>query len=584
MRKLLLAAFLLIAFGAKAQEDTIITRLKKDLAKEKGLNAKLDITERLAAYSEVYTPNLTADYLNDAILLAEQSRDRDLMIKARRVAATSYLGNGREQAKTQLAKKYAQEALDICKLGGVSTKEMVVSNMLMSRIQRYLGKASEGLQYNQTALDLANKSDNDSLKVIANMSNGNTLLYLDENIKAFKSYLAGEEILQKAKITNSQELTMAIKNCFVSFYQKIEDYNKAIDYQYQIYQYYDDKNKQAESLSMLGLIAENYMRAKKYDIAQATYNKISVLADSLKLPDYKFSAMLGKLNTLIYLKEKDKVLNLLKSNPQILEKFKQVGMMHILEKGLADTYHELNMNDSATFYFKKSLPVIDSKETIFNRIDAHLSYGKHLYGMGQYNNAITEFKTADQLSDSTNNLSTRVAILKMLDSCYQGLGDFKNAFLYSSKYGIAQKLLDEKSKEKELLNLQIESANKQKERLAKEEEEATIKRHNWQYSGILILIITLFTFLTALGVFKVPIKWIRAIGFFSFILLFEFIILLADTWIHHATHGEPWKVLSIKVVLIAILLPFHHYLEHKVISYITRKHHEEDLKLQAKHG
>jgi hypothetical protein len=62
------------------------------------------------------------------------------------------------------------------------------------------------------------------------------------------------------------------------------------------------------------------------------------------------------------------------------------------------------------------------------------------------------------------------------------------------------------------------------------------------------------------------------LGFFAFILLFEFITLLADNQIHRWTHGEPWKVLAIKIVLIAMLLPLHHWLEKKVIHYLTSQH------------
>ena len=62
----------------------------------------------------------------------------------------------------------------------------------------------------------------------------------------------------------------------------------------------------------------------------------------------------------------------------------------------------------------------------------------------------------------------------------------------------------------------------------------------------------------------------------AFILLFEFIILLADTWIHNFTHGEPWKVLAIKVALIAILLPLHHFLEERVIHYIVHRKHKNN--------
>jgi hypothetical protein len=80
-----------------------------------------------------------------------------------------------------------------------------------------------------------------------------------------------------------------------------------------------------------------------------------------------------------------------------------------------------------------------------------------------------------------------------------------------------------------------------------------------------------FTLLVLLGVFQVSEATIKLLGFFAFILLFEFIILIADTKIHHMTHGEPLPILAIKIVLIAILLPLHHWLEHKVVKYLTSR-------------
>ena len=60
--------------------------------------------------------------------------------------------------------------------------------------------------------------------------------------------------------------------------------------------------------------------------------------------------------------------------------------------------------------------------------------------------------------------------------------------------------IDEKSKAKDILSLEIEAENKRKERLEAEEAENTIKRHNWQYMAIIMSILFLFVLLAALGV------------------------------------------------------------------------------------
>jgi predicted neutral ceramidase superfamily lipid hydrolase len=109
-------------------------------------------------------------------------------------------------------------------------------------------------------------------------------------------------------------------------------------------------------------------------------------------------------------------------------------------------------------------------------------------------------------------------------------------------------------------------------KIAREEAlQQTQRRNNIQYSLILILILSSFVVLLMLGSFKVSATLIHLIGFISFIFLFEFIILLADFKIHHLTHGEPLKMLGIKIILIAFLLPLHHWLEKRVTHYLVHK-------------
>jgi len=128
------------------------------------------------------------------------------------------------------------------------------------------------------------------------------------------------------------------------------------------------------------------------------------------------------------------------------------------------------------------------------------------------------------------------------------------------------------ARESDVLKLEVDSDNRRRERLTKEEEERKQRGHNIQYMGFTAGIAALFIVLVMLGFFMVSPRTIRALGFFSFIFLFEFIILLADKQIHEWTHGEPWKILLIKIFLAAVLLPLHHWLEHKVIHYLsTRK-------------
>jgi len=125
------------------------------------------------------------------------------------------------------------------------------------------------------------------------------------------------------------------------------------------------------------------------------------------------------------------------------------------------------------------------------------------------------------------------------------------------------------NKEKELAQVEATDEQMRLARIEKEKEEAKRKRYNLQYLGITIGITALFVVLVMLGMFKVSATTIKMIGFFAFLMFFEFIFLIFKKTIYSITHGEPLKDLLFMIALAALLLPLHHWLEHKVIHYLT---------------
>ena len=580
MKKILVFFLIFCSLQSAAQKDTAVIKLEKELEAAASIDAKLYIIEQLAEKTDFENPVDCQAYLDKGILLAEQSRNREMMVKCRRVAASVYLNNGGIKARAEKARAYITEALEICKQQTGIEKEKVLCNNIMARVERTSGKAAEALKYNQESIAIANETDDDSLKIMSLLGLGNTQLVLDENLNGFKTYLQAQTIAEKSRHKNKDWLQIMVYNSFVRFYTKIEDYDKAIDYQYKSLDYAKNNNNTYDILNALLSIGSNYIIAKKYDAAKGTFEEMIKMADSLKEPNYKTQGVIGILNNIINSPEKAKGLDYLKQHPEIKKMIEKLGVAYQLDKGMGDIFHAVNMPDSANYYYEKAIPAMDAKSSIYTRVDAYYNYGYHLYTIGNYNKAITYLLKAKLLNDSAKNISGNLNSLNILDSCYQKTGDYKNAFLYNSLYQKTKAELEEKSKAKDVLALEIDAANKSKERQEKAEAEETQRRHNWQYMGIVLSIATLFILLVALGFFSVPIKWVRALGFISFIFLFEFITLLADNWIHDFTHGEPWKVLAIKVVLIAMLLPLHHFLEEKVIHYIVHRKHKKNQVLQ----
>jgi tetratricopeptide (TPR) repeat protein len=565
---LLLAFF---AFNCTAQKDSTLIKLKTALTKAATTSEKLDAYIALAAEYHLKDNKSCQETVDQMIYEAEKSRNRELMVKSRRLAATMFGQTTISKESMDKALQYAKAALEIGKnLPGIE-KERLLSQMTMARILRNEGNFTEARKYNESADQIAATTSDDSLKVIAKLGLGRTLLMAGEKIDAFRIYLAAQEIADKSKHANKDFIDISVVNSLTAFYESIEDYDKAIDNQYRFYEYARKNKNTYDAMNTLSKIGQLYINAKKYDAAKKNYEELIRLADSLKNNDNKIGGQIGLLNVMAGSNDGKSSLAYLQNHPEIRQAFEEYQISYYLEFGIGQIYSSLKMYDSANLYFKKSLPSMLANSSNSQKASVYLQYGKQLFESGQYTAAIDNLLKCKQINDSLGNFKDNLNCYDMLDSSYQKTGDFKNAWLYKDLYQKAKAGIDEKSKAKDILSMELDAETKRNERLKAAEEETRIRRHNLQYMGIVIGIVTLFIALVMLGMFRVPIKWIRAMGFISFIFLFEFIIFLADTWIHHATHGEPLKVLGIKVVLIAILLPLHHFLEHKVIHYITAK-------------
>ncbi|MFC4262351.1 hypothetical protein ACFOWM_05655 [Ferruginibacter yonginensis] len=174
------------------------------------------------------------------------------------------------------------------------------------------------------------------------------------------------------------------------------------------------------------------------------------------------------------------------------------------------------------------------------------------------------------IAKKMQSLSFEKSCYEYLDSMYIKAGNKEKEVLNKLLLFSINDSINKQQKANDLLGVEIDIENKRNEREALEKQLKTERRNNLQYMGIVGFILFLFIALAAMGKFKVKPWFIRALGFLSFILLFEFIILLIDHQLHALTHGEPLPLLLIKIVIIGFLLPLHHWLEHKVITYLMR--------------
>ena len=571
MRKVFL--FLLVAIStagtAVAQMDTAVVRLRKDLSLEKDAEKKMVLLKELIDQTVLVNEEECVGYINQAIFLAEETRDRKKMADIRLHAARAFLTQGGRQSLLNRAEQYCNEALKICKTSTGLEKEEILAQLALVRVHRNSGRSEKAMEISNTVIALANDYGDDSLRVSAYLGMGRNYLYKDEKLNAFKNILIAESIADQTNHASKEWLQVVCYRNFSEFFASISNYDKAIDFHKKITDF-DKRNKHGVDLMNNTRVIGEYYRLAGQNALAVSYTEKSIqIADSIKSFEGKVQGTLSIVNAMLSSREIEKGLSYLYAHPEIETFMKTINMEYMLDKAKGIIYAELGRADSALYFFKKVAPVFEVESNIYAVAQFHYEYGYILRKLGRTKEAIPYLEKAMSYSEQAKNLEGQSNIAAYLDSCYRETGDYKNALTYSSLHVKYRDSLQVLGKEKDLISMEIDAENKRKERIEKEEALALQKRHNIQYTAIVMAIIALFIILGSFGFLKVPVSWIKVLGFFSFIFFFEFIILILDQQIHHLTHGEPWKILAIKVVLIALLLPFHHMVEKKVVGMIT---------------
>ena len=112
-------------------------------------------------------------------------------------------------------------------------------------------------------------------------------------------------------------------------------------------------------------------------------------------------------------------------------------------------------------------------------------------------------------------------------------------------------------------------------------EEQTQRRYWLQYSGILIFIIAVFAILLFSGRLNIPLRLAKGGLFFTFLLVFEFVLVLIDPYIEQWTGGEPAYMLMVNIALAGLFLPLHNYAVRKLEQRLFKTRKKKILATKA---
>jgi len=567
-----------ISFAGKTQQAAAVDSIKHALAEAKTVEEKIFWLDNLARTMMNVNPTEADEYGLQLITLAEESRDRKLMIKAYLVSGIRCAFFRGQKVFANRAIGYFEKALSIARQERME-EETGACQVLLSDIYLSVPDRDKAFKYITEAFSRISTTKNDSLKVEANIGYGKVYEAGNEKIPALRHYFTALRIAEEIKETKETKSRRAElkRNSYLrlsAFYSRIKEYEKAIDnytFAYREMDKMNDKRVPYQRCIDINALGNLYAAKKSYDIAISYYERSIAMADSLSFSNLKVPGYISLLNQYLRMNEPGKALEYLNSSRgQVLLAFlNKFGMSAAVYQTHAVIYSQVNQFDSARIYFEKALPLFEQRMTENNSVVIYMQAAEFYKKAGEIDKSLALYVKSKDIGERNGLLEIVQDASKQMDTLYGMKKDYRTAAIFNATYHTYRDSIDKLNKENELDKIAADAEVERLERLKREEEERKRRRNNIQYMAITIGIVVLFVALVVLGMFKVSAGLIKAIGFFVFLMLFEFVFLVFKKNIYSITHGEPWKDLVFMIGLAALLVPLHHWLEHKVLHYLT---------------
>jgi tetratricopeptide (TPR) repeat protein len=510
-------------------------------------------------------------YASEAIELAQLNRDPRLIAK-------TYLRNA-SRLMNNLSVEKAARVLKNLQRGEQVAKENGLEDVLVQAYYEYAelwvgqGNNTKALTYSTEALAVAADVDNDSAKAEAYNAAGEVYMSMNQMLLALRNFLNALDVAEKS---GDRQLLRKSYSELRRFYAGIGETDKALDYA--VKQYDVDHALWSDDLPQDLINTGDLYVDNQPDLALKMYDESIHMADTFRFDLLKANAY--HRTFLLYLKTQqyEKGMQFLYAHPDLLDIMQKIGVNYYLHELLAVNYTKQGRYDSAMYYFRRSEPeALANAEPDF-LFDFDMNFGEYYRKTNNLPQAILYCNKAYALAASTNALDQEAESTDSLEKLYVTAGNYPAALVCEQRGADERDSIRTQTQATDLMKLEVENDGRRRERLAREEQERTEHRHNIQYMGFTIGLVVLFVALVMLARLSVPVWLIRAFVFVVFIFLFEFIIMLADKQIQGWTAEEPWKVLLLKIILAAGMVPLHHWLEHKVVHYLSRHKHDGSAK------
>lgn len=538
--------------GQIPQEKELVTRFTQAQSDEEKIGALSDLAE---LYS-VYKDNKKADsILEKQMLLAELSQEEDLILKTISGNAISNIATWSNKETFDHAMSFLQRALEYAKQQN-NTRLEAIAYLKIASLLRKRNLFDEAIEQITLTFPLLEKKQ-DSLKSVLYLELGQSFAGKGDAVSAYKNFNSAYDISYSIRNTPLQS---AIWHQFSALYKGLGDTVLAKNALFESLRLNTKKNYSEGLLS-------DYIDLFRLTDALEFLNRALFLADSLKsISNQLYCKELMLSYIMVVEKNSEKALAYLNQNKDLQVYFTNRGLPNY---NIGAIYHYSGQYNEAVKHYLLDEPSLLKTFDPAVQLSFFCEMGDCYNQLNRTEKAIEYYEKAFAISKTSGRINTNASITLKLSQLYSKQGEFKSAFGYSQIYQNYNEELKALAKQREvtLLGLEREKIKHEKDLQALADED--LRRRNLQYTGISMATAFLFIILLVFGMFPISKVTIRMLNFFSFICLFEFIILLIDNWLHDIAHGAPLKIWLAKIFIIAILLPLHHTLEHIAIRFLS---------------
>lgn len=535
--------------------------LEKELIKQtvlaKDVAAKSAALSALAEFYTIYRADRKADsVLTQQLELAEVSNDTALITAA-------LFGNALNTLSTWSGKETFDRAIDFVQKGLDYAKR---TNLYDLQVVAYIRKANlfrkrklyeQATQEAMQAFAVLDLRSNDSLKTRLYIELGDILLAKGDIASAYTHYNRAFDISYDIKNFSLQSETLHHFADLYASIQKPELRENSLNESLTI----NTKHNNRHGV-MLDYIHLFRATSKKEYLDRAT-----IIADSLK--SIRYQLFCKKLNFHYLANEKkaaQEALDYLSRNQDLYQSFIYQGRLNYY---IGTTYQYSGQPELALKYYLLEEPLMVKEYDPSVQNGFFIEIAQCYNELKQTDKAIEYYQKAYALTKPDSSSRDNAEVTYALAQLYAQKKEYQTAFEYNQLHFAYSRELNKKEAERDLALMAYDREKLKHEKDIQEAFAADQKKREAQYLGMSIATVFLFIILIIFGMFPVSKTMVRMLNFVAFICLFEFIILVIDNWLGAMTHHEPLKMWLAKIIIIGMLLPLHHSLEHVAIRFLS---------------